>query len=138
MHAELICALFHETFSENYNKYSENKCSEIEHGGDKLKFLIKVVPMGISPMPPEQSTQLLMAEMEYWHKLEKTGKIVGGPFAGKQGGGGIIEVESLDELHSMLTGAPFYGMACTEVHALTTFEASKKAVNQQLEALKKR
>ncbi len=102
-----------------------------------MKFLIKLGPMGISPMPPEQSTQLVMAEIEYWHKLEKTGKIVGGPFAGKQGGGGIIEVESLDELHAILTGAPFYGMARVEVHALTTFEASKKVLSQQLEALKK-
>ncbi len=103
-----------------------------------MKFLVKVIPIeGFPPTPPEQNVQLILAQLDYFEQLVKRGKAVGGPFAGVTGGAGIIDVESPEELHAILQGAPAAGIVRFEVQALTTFETAKKAMRQQLEALKK-
>jgi len=102
-----------------------------------LKFLVKVHPAEGVPLPPEQALQLNLASMDYWEQQIKSGKVTGAPFAGKAGGGGVLEVGSPEELHAILQGSPAAGITRYEVEALTTFEAAKKAARQQLEALKK-
>ncbi len=94
-------------------------------------------PLGIPPMPPEESIQLILATLDYWEQYLKSGKAVGGNLADNQGGGGIIEVESLEELYSILAGAPNAGTVQYEVHGLTTLDAARKTLRKQLEALKR-
>ncbi len=76
--------------------------SSAPKGGDSLKFLVLMRPLGIPQMPSEESIKLVLATLDYWEQYLKSGKAVGGNLANNQGGGGIIEVESLEELHSIL------------------------------------
>ncbi len=80
---------------------------------------------------------MLLATLDYWEEIIKSGKAVGGNFAEGQGGGGIVEVESLEELYAMLSGAPNAGTIRYEVHGLTSIEEGKKIIRQQLEDLQK-
>ncbi len=103
-----------------------------------MKFLVLINPIaGFSPALSEQNLQLLLNGLDYWDQIVKQRKAVGGPLAGAAGGVGIVDVESPEELHAMLQGAPSAGFVRFEVHALTTFDSAKKALRQQLENLKK-
>ncbi|UCC33132.1 MAG: hypothetical protein JSW53_04960 [Candidatus Bathyarchaeota archaeon] len=102
-----------------------------------MKFLVKIEPLNAIPANPKESLQLLLASLDYWDRIIKSGKAVGGNFAEGQGGGGIVEVESLKELNAMLSGAPNAGMIRYEVHGLTSIEDGMKVVRQQLEDLQK-
>lgn len=108
-----------------------------EKRGDKLKFLVKMGNVGILPMSPEESLKLTLATIDYWDSIMKSGKAIGGALADGSGGGGILEVESLEELATILAGAPNAGFTKYEVHGLTTLETIKMILNKQLEALKK-
>lgn len=102
-----------------------------------MKFLVKIEPLNVAPMGPKEGLHLLLATLDYWEEIMKSGKAVGGNFAEGQGGGGIVEVESLEELYAMLSGAPNAGMIRYEVHGLTSIEDGKKVLRRQLEDLQK-
>lgn len=102
-----------------------------------LKFLIKIEPLNVAPMDPKETLHMLLATLDYWEEIMKSGKAVGGNFAEGQGGGGIVEVESLEELYAMLSGAPNAGIIRYEVHGLTSMEEGKKIIRKQLEDLQK-
>jgi hypothetical protein len=101
-----------------------------------MKFLVKM-EVGIVPMPPEEGLLLTLATLDYWDAIMKSGKVSGGSFVEGNGGGGIIETESLEELASILGGAPNAGIATYEVRGLTSMDAARELISQQLEALKK-
>ena len=92
---------------------------------------------GILPLSPEESLKLTLATLDYWDAIMKSEKATGGSLVDGSGGGGILDVESLEELAAILSGAPNAGFAKYEIHGLTTLETTKKILNQQLEALKK-
>ena len=101
-----------------------------------MKFFVKMSAV-VVPMPPEEALQLTLATLEYWDAVMKSGKAVGGSFVEGDGGGGILEVESLEELANIIAGAPNAGIASLEVRGLISMDASKETVVKQLEALKK-
>ncbi|UCD96411.1 MAG: hypothetical protein JSV35_07985 [Candidatus Bathyarchaeota archaeon] len=102
-----------------------------------MKFLIKIEPLNALPIDPKESLHLLLTSLDYWEKIIESGKAIGGNFAEGQGGGGIVEVESLEELYAMLSGAPNAGLIRYEVHGLTSIKDGKKTIMQQLEDLQK-
>ncbi len=102
-----------------------------------MKFLVKMESIGSVLMSPKEGLQLTSATLDYWNSIIESGKAVGGSFVEMNGGGGILEVESLEELEAILGGAPNAGFVRYEVHGLTDLENSKKVIRKQLEALKK-
>lgn len=102
-----------------------------------MKFLVKIEPLDVAPTDPKEGLQLLLATLDYWEGIMKSGKAVGGNFAEGQGGGGIVEAESLEELFALLSRAPNAGMIRYEVHGLTSIEDAKRVIRQQLEDLQK-
>ena len=85
-----------------------------------MKFL--VVSKAKMPFPAEMALVLTEAVEAWAQKYVASGKIeqVWG-FAGLQGGGGICNVESLDEFDSMMTEFPYAPFSDTEVYGLTDF-----------------
>lgn len=85
------------------------------------------------PFPPEAAVPMFDAMLGWIETNTKSGKIeqMWG-FAGIQGGGGILDVESLEELDRIMVGMPFGPFSDVEVYGLADvrqgLQAGKEAV----------
>lgn len=103
-----------------------------------MRFLIvtnsrEAMPMEMA-MPAMQAMQAWVAEHRAAGRLEHAWS-----FAGKMGGGGIANVESHEELDSMMAGFPFGQTSNIEVYALADLDAALEqnisALNDMLQAV---
>lgn len=94
-----------------------------------MRFL--VVTRGKHPVPPSPE---LVDAMKGWvdRHLESGQMEQTWNFAGVRGGGGILDVESLDELDDIMTGFPFGPYSEIEVLPLTDLHESLDRVRSQL------
>ncbi len=99
-----------------------------------MRFL--VVTKSKAPFPPEMALGLLDA-MEGWvrnytasGKLEQTWG-----FAGLQGGGGIANVNSLEELDALMTEFPFAPFSDTEIYGLADLQTGLQNMKQVIQAM---
>ena len=99
-----------------------------------MQFLI--VTKQSSAPPPEMTLPLLQA-MEAWlaeHRSSGKMKSVWA-FAGTVGGGGVLDVDSHEELDEIMLGFPFAPFSTTEVLALSDIDRNlqgSKAVFQRI------
>jgi len=88
-----------------------------------MRFL--VVTKSREGAPPEMAVGMMqmmqgwLAEHRASGKLEQTWS-----FAGVQGGGGILDVDSLEELDSIMAGFPFGQISTVEVYPLADLDAA--------------
>lgn len=99
-----------------------------------MRFL--VVTESKMPIPPEMALALMEATEGWVGKYKASGKMeqVWG-FAGLQGGGGIANVESLDELDAIMKEFPVAPFSDIEIRGLVDFEANMRAVKQAIQAM---
>jgi muconolactone delta-isomerase len=78
-------------------------------------------------LPPEQTMQAVeqaavpsFQQMAQW---EQQGKVKGGVHPGERAGAFVIDVESYEELDSMMNHLPFFGLVKWEVKPLMPFAA---------------
>ncbi len=88
------------------------------------------------PPPPEMAMGLMDA-MEGWvRKHTASGKIEQvWAFAGIQGGGGILKVNSLEEVDAIMTEFPFGPFSDVEVQGLVDLETSLNNNKQAMQAM---
>ena len=88
-----------------------------------MRFL--VVTKSKMPFPPEMAQGIIDA-MEGWaRKYTASGQLEQvWSFAGLQGGGGIGNVNSLEELDAIMTEFPIAPFSDIEIYGLVDFEAS--------------
>jgi len=99
-----------------------------------MQFLIITKPS--SPPPPEMVLPLIGA-MEAWvaqGRKDGTSKAIWS-FAGTQGGGGILEVESHEQLDEIMAGFPFAPFSSVEVYALADLDKSLAATRGVFEQM---
>ena len=89
--------------------------------GGLMKFL--VVTKSREAMPPEMALPALQM-MKKWVAVNRaSGKLVDTwAFAGTLGGGGILDVETADELDAIMGKFPFAGTSSVEVYPLTNMD----------------
>ena len=88
-----------------------------------MRFL--VVTKAREAFPPEMAPMMMQA-MRAWvdeHRAAGRMEQVWG-FAGMPGGGGIIDVESLEELDGVMAGFPFGGFSEVQVHGLVDIDGA--------------
>ena len=101
-----------------------------------MQFLVITRPS--TPPPPEMLMPMIGA-MEAWvaqNRASGKAKAVWG-FAGTKGGGGVIEVESHEELDAIMSRFPFGPYSTIEVIALSDIDesiANAKAFVQEMMA----
>lgn len=88
-----------------------------------MRFL--VVTQGNAPLPMDQAP-LLVAGMQQWLAAHRaSGKMKDAwVFAGTPGGGGILDVDSHEELDDIMSGFPFANWSETKVYALADIDHS--------------
>ncbi len=99
-----------------------------------MKFLV-VTKAKMSP-PPEMALGLLNAVDAWAEKYKSNGKLeqIWG-FAGLQGGGGIGNVGSLEELNEVMAEFPWAPFSDTEIYGLVDFETTQKHQRRAMEAM---
>jgi muconolactone delta-isomerase len=83
-------------------------------------------------LPPDQTLQAIeqavLPSFQQMAQWEQQGKVKGGIHPGERGGAFVVDVESYEELDSMMNRLPFFGLVKWEVKALMPFAS----VAQQL------
>jgi len=70
------------------------------------------------------------ADLEYKRKLEKAGKIIGGPFLDILADGYVLETETIEEMGEIFFQSPSNLVMDREVHPLGTFKDSLEGMNE--------
>jgi muconolactone delta-isomerase len=99
-----------------------------------MRFLI--VTVSNAPMPPEQAPMLVGAMKQWVNTHRSSGKLEQvWSFAGVAGGGGILDVESHEELDEIMTGFPFANFSKVEVYPLADLDRSLQVFEKMLQQM---
>lgn len=94
-----------------------------------MKFLIVSKPKHM--VPPEFTLPLIDAFIAFLDKYGAAGKLESAwSFAGTQGGGGIANVDSVEELDAIMAEYPFGPFSEIEVYPLADLKASLQQSKQ--------
>lgn len=99
-----------------------------------MRFL--VLTEGRNPVPPDMA-MAMMDMMDAWlaeHRASGKLKDVWS-YAGRPGGGGILEVDSHEELDSIMAGFPFSQTSSVSVHAIADLDVSLANTRKQFAAM---
>jgi muconolactone delta-isomerase len=91
-------------------------------------------------LPPEQAMQTIeqavVPSFQMLAQLEQQGKVKGGTFPGERGGGFVVEVDSYEELDSMMNHLPFFGLVKWQVKPLMSFQANSQQLPQYIQDIR--
>jgi hypothetical protein len=92
-------------------------------------FVMEKVRAGVA-IDPKDFARLASADLEYKRKLEKAGKIVGGPCLDILADGYVLETETIEEMGEVFFGSPTNLVMDREVHPLGTFKDSLEGMKE--------
>ncbi|EGW37461.1 muconolactone Delta-isomerase family protein [Desulfosporosinus sp. OT] len=94
-----------------------------------MLFLVTSELKQLPPFPPQQIKEIMV---EGWEKVidyQKQGKILAqGMFAGRKGGCVIWDVESVEELHTLISQSPVFPFLETKITPLISIESALESV----------
>ncbi len=97
---------------------------------------------GVFPMPPEQMVGFMentvFPSLESLDRMAREKIVTGGVFTGKPGMAMIVDVQSHEELHKLLTSLPFAPASKMEVMPLVAFGSGVEALRGMVQNLKTR
>jgi len=79
---------------------------------------------------PKDFAKLAVDDLKYKRKLEKAGKIIGGPCLDVLGVGYILETKTIEELGEIFFGSPSNLVMDREIHPLGSFKDSLEGMNE--------
>jgi hypothetical protein len=79
---------------------------------------------------PEDFAKVASADLQYKRKLEKAGKIVGGPCLDILADGYVLETETIEEMGEIFFGSPSNLVMDREVHPLGSFKDSLEGMKE--------
>lgn len=99
-----------------------------------MKFLVITHPK--HPIPPEIGLQLIDAMVAWVNHHASGGKIQETwSFAGIGGGGGILNVDSAEELDAIMSGFPFGPFSDVQVYLLADLHQGLQSTKQAMQAM---
>jgi muconolactone delta-isomerase len=97
-----------------------------------MRFLVIIKPKHM--VPPEVNLKLLDAVGPWQSKHGKKIEMIWA-FAGTQGGGGIANVDSLEELDAVMAEFPLLGASDVEILPIVDMNSSLQRVRQAIQAM---
>jgi len=82
------------------------------------------------PIDPKQFADLAAADLKYKKKLEKEGKLIGGPCLDILADAYILETKTLEEMGEIFFNSPTNFVMDREVHPLGTFQDSLEGMKE--------
>jgi muconolactone delta-isomerase len=99
-----------------------------------MKFLVISKPK--HPVPPERAVPLVDAFMAWIDKYSQIGQIESiWSFAGTSAGGGIVNVDSADELDACMREYPFAAFSDIEIYPLVDAKESLQRIKQFVQTM---
>ena len=92
-------------------------------------FVMEKVRTGVQ-IDPKDFAKLAVDDLKYKRKLEKAGKIIGGPCLDVLGVGYILETKTIEELGEIFFGSPSNLVMDREIHPLGSFKDSLEGMNE--------
>lgn len=92
-------------------------------------FVVEKVRAGVR-IDPKDFMKMASDDLEYKRKLEKAGKIVGGPCLDILGDAYVLETKTIEEMGEVFFGSPTNLVMDREVHPLGTFKDSLEGMNE--------
>jgi muconolactone delta-isomerase len=92
-------------------------------------FVIEKVRAG-AQMDPKEFVKMAAEDLEYKRKLEKAGKIIGGPCLDILGDGFILETKTIEEMGEIFFASPTNLHVDREIHPLGTFKDSLEGMKE--------
>ena len=93
-----------------------------------MRFLVVERMSHGGAVDPKEFASLAKADLEYKLKLQKKGKIVGGPFLDTIAEGFILETETIEEMGEIFFNSPLNFVVEREVHPLGSFKDSLEGI----------
>jgi len=101
-----------------------------------MLFYVKGESTGVPPLPPDQVYELVVKEWETIISYKQKGKILaGGALAGRRGGCAIFDVDSIDEIHTLISQMPLFPFIQWEIIPLISSEYALEKAKQALSEL---
>ena len=99
-----------------------------------MRFL--VVTRANSPLPPDMIMGMIEA-MQHWSRTHReSGKLEQvWSFAGIDGGGGILNVDSHEELDAIMAGFPFGPFSQIDIYPLADLDAGLASFSQAVQQM---
>lgn len=95
-----------------------------------MRFLvIERIRSGVQ-LEREEFAKLAGEELKYKRKLEKEGRIIGGPFLDILAGGYLLETKTIEEMGEIFFNSPLNFLTEREVHPLGTYKDSLEGLNE--------
>jgi hypothetical protein len=94
-----------------------------------MRFLV-IERMNVAGTDPKEFAKVAREELEYKRKLEKSGKIIGGPFLDILAGGYILETRTLEEMGEIFFNSPANFFTEREVHPVGSFADSLEGMQE--------
>lgn len=95
-----------------------------------MRFLVvEKVRAGVQA-DQKEFAKLAAADLQYKRKLEKAGKIVGGPCLDVLADGYILETKTIEEMGEIFFASPLNLVTDREVHPLGTFKDSLEGMEE--------
>lgn len=102
-----------------------------------MLFLVKSESKGAYPLPPEEFLPLVAKHLEAVTEQEKQDKILAqGALAGAKGSYHIYDVESSEELHTLICELPLFPFGDWEIVPLISNEKAMESVKQSLASVR--
>jgi len=102
-----------------------------------MLFYVKGELKGVVPLPPEQLLELVVKESETIISYRKKGKVLaGGTLAGRKAGCGIFNVDSPEELHTLVSQLPMFPFCEWEIIPLIPTEVALEGNKQALASMR--
>lgn len=99
-----------------------------------MRFL--VLTEGKYPLPPEMTPRIMEGMMSWVDKYQREGKIETiWSIAGRRAGGGILNVDSAEELDRILGEAPLTAFSDVEVLPITDIQGSMQRAMEVFNAM---
>lgn len=92
-------------------------------------FVLEKVRAGLQ-IDSKDFTRLASADLEFKRKLEKAGKIIGGPCLDILADGYVLETETIEEMGEIFFESPSNLVMDREVHPLGTFKDSLEGMKE--------
>jgi hypothetical protein len=95
-----------------------------------MRFIVIEKTKSGVPIDPKQFADLAVADLKYKRKLEKEGKIIGGPCLDILADAYVLETKTLEEMGEIFFGSPSNLVMDREVHPLGTFGDSLEGMKE--------
>jgi hypothetical protein len=95
-----------------------------------MRFIVIERAKSWVAVEPNQFTEIAEADLLYKRRLEKEGKIIGGPCMDILGDAYILETKTIEEMGEIFFNSPSNFVMDREVHPLNTFEDSLEGMKE--------